>query len=145
MLVEEPVREIVLELDDGPLQREVVLDARRHGLDLDRGEILPMRTGFDLRRFGFLTAIDLNLVRKYFPIPEDASAPVDTGAVTLVGRALANAYMRRAQRAWLELPDPDGPAIRTDAHHRAGRQAELDSHMAQRWGAFSRALTSHDA
>ena len=33
MRVEEPVREIVLDLSDDSLQREVVLDARRRGVD----------------------------------------------------------------------------------------------------------------
>src|SRR4051812_9048594 len=44
MVVEEPVREIVLDLDDRILRREAVLDARQHGVDLDRGEVLPVRS-----------------------------------------------------------------------------------------------------
>src|SRR5687768_3181257 len=44
MRIEEPVREIVLDLPDEVLRREVVIDARRFGVDLDRGEVLRPRT-----------------------------------------------------------------------------------------------------
>src|SRR5687768_14269646 len=40
MRLEEPVRELVIDLEDTALRREVVLDARRVGVDLDRGEVL---------------------------------------------------------------------------------------------------------
>ena len=42
--LEEPVRELVLDLEDGQLMREIILDARRFRVDLDRGEVLPFRT-----------------------------------------------------------------------------------------------------
>src|SRR5690606_37110265 len=36
MRLEEPIRELVLDLSDAYLQREIVLDARLHRVDLDR-------------------------------------------------------------------------------------------------------------
>src|SRR5436309_15990298 len=54
MRIEEPVRELVLDLEDRMLRRETVLDARRSGVDLDRGEVLPRLTRWDLRRNAFL-------------------------------------------------------------------------------------------
>src|SRR4051812_47253861 len=65
MRIEEPIRELVLDLGDGILQREVVLDARLHRVDLDRGEILPRWSFGDLRRLSFLARTDLDLLARY--------------------------------------------------------------------------------
>jgi hypothetical protein len=139
--IEEPVREVVLEIPDVDLKREVVLDARRVGVDLDRGEILPCRTVGDLRRFAFLTGTDLSMLQRYVPHdPGDFFAPVDTSAVVLVGRAYANAHRKRAHELWLAVPDPDGPdEIRT--HHRyMVERAEREAKTADKWAAFARAV-----
>jgi hypothetical protein len=139
--IEEPVREVVLDMSDRDLRREVVLDARRFGVDLDRGEVMPGRTVGDLRRFAFLTGADLTLLRRYIPHdPSDFFAPVDTSAVVIVGRAYADAHRRRAHELWLSVPDPDGPdEIRT--HHRyMSERAEREAKTAERWAAFAKAV-----
>ena len=85
MRVEEPIRELVLDLGDGFLQREVVLDARLHRVDLDRGEILPRWSMGDLRRLSFLARTDLELLARYVRLPSEYEAPIDTAAVVLAG------------------------------------------------------------
>jgi len=142
MMVEEPIREIVLDLSDLELRREVVLDARRVGVDLDRGEILPFRTMGDLRRMAFLTQTDLSWVARHVALPTDFEAPVDTAAVALVGRAFAEHHRRRAQRLWLELPDPEGPVRPTLHHELLAERAELDHDLSRRWTALSRAVVT---
>src|SRR5687768_6472645 len=74
MRVEEPIRELVLDLGDGFLQREVVLDARLHRVDLDRGEILPHWSMADLRRLSFLARTDLDLLARYVRLPSEYEA-----------------------------------------------------------------------
>jgi len=140
MRVEEPIREVVLDLSDRPLQREVVLDARRRGVDLDRGEVLPVHTGLDLRRLVYLVGTDLSLIDRHIRLPADVEAPIDTAAVALVGRALATAHRRRAQRFWLEIPDPDGPDGARPEHRVIAERAEEDTKNAERWAALSKAL-----
>lgn len=102
--VEEPVREIVLDVEDTILRRECVLDARRYRVDLDRGEILEQRSMGDLRRTAFLAGVDLDLVRPHVALPEDFGAMVDVAGVVLVGRAYATQYRARAQQLALALP-----------------------------------------
>ncbi|MEM6955431.1 MAG: hypothetical protein AAF411_09210 [Myxococcota bacterium] len=131
--VEEPVREVVLDLRDGGLRQEVVIDARRYNVDLDRGEVLPFHTMGDLRRFAFLVGADVRTIQQYVALPEDFMAPVDTAACILVGRAMANHHRRRAQRTWLELPDPDGPARMRQHHRYLAERAGHDSDLASRW------------
>ncbi len=121
--LEEPVREMVLDLPDAVLQREVVLDARRHRVDLDRGEILPPTTRGDLHRVAFLTGVDVDAMRRYVVIPDDWGAPVETAGLVVVGRAFATHHRRRAHVA---------------AADEARAFAELD--QARRWTALSRAL-----
>ena len=114
--IEEPVREMVLDLDDSVLQREVVLDARRYDVDLDRGEVLPFHSMGDLRRFAFLVGADVGTIMRYVDLPEDFGAPVDTAGCVLVARAMANHHRRRAQRL------PRAAGARTPRHARSPRR-----------------------
>ena len=140
MRIEEPVRELVLDLGDPVLQREVVLDARRFDIDLDRQEILPVHTMGDLRRFAFLVGADMQAIQRYVDLPEDFGAPVDTAGCVLVGRAMANHYQHRAQRLWLDLPDPDAPGPRTHREHHMAERARADADRARRWAALASRL-----
>ncbi len=87
--IEEPIRELVLDLSDVGLQREVVLDARKVGVDLDRGEVLPQHTLRELRRLTLVHGVKVADIGRYTKLPLDLSAPVDTAACAVVGRALA--------------------------------------------------------
>ena len=138
--IEEPVREMVLDLDDSVLKREVVLDARRYDVDLDRGEVLPFHSMGDLRRYAFLVGADIRTIMRYVDLPEDFGAPIDTAGCVLVGRAMANHYRRRAQRLWLELPDPDAPRQRMRHEEMMAERATRDAETARRWDAFARRL-----
>jgi hypothetical protein len=140
--IEEPVREMVLDLGDDILKREVVLDARRYDLDLDRGEVLPFHSMGDLRRYAFLVGADMRTIGRYVDLPEDFGAPVDTAGCVLVGRAMANHHRRRAQRLWLELPDPDGPRQRMRHEEMMAERARRDAETARRWDALSKRLLS---
>lgn len=140
MKIEEPIREVVLDLSDDGLQREVVLDARRFNVDLDRGEILPAHTMGDVRRYAFLVGADVRVVERYVELPEDFAAPVDVAACALVGRAMANHHRRRAQKIWLELPDPEDPEPRRHHHDLMADRAARDAELARRWAAFAKTL-----
>jgi hypothetical protein len=138
--IEEPVREIVLDLEDGALQREVVIDARRFGVDLDRGEVLPRRTLGDLQRIAFLAGADLSRVTRHVRLPDDREAPVDTAAVIVVGRALGDQLKVRAQRLMLQVPDDEGPEPMRLHHRIMAERAALDRADSLRWLAFARAV-----
>ncbi|HEX6246087.1 MAG TPA: hypothetical protein VFZ61_34420, partial [Polyangiales bacterium] len=127
MRVEEPIRELVLDLDDELLRREVVLDARLHRVDLDRGEILPRWALADLRRLSFLARTDLDLLARYVRLPSEHDAPIDTAAVVLAGRAFANMFRTRAQRLWLSVPDQDGPGPHMKHHQYILERADQDA------------------
>jgi hypothetical protein len=138
--IEEPVREMVLDVGDGVLRREVVLDARRHRVDLDRGEVLPSRTMADLRRTAFLAGTDLDLLRRYVRLPDDFEAPIDTAGVVVVGRAMSEQYRKRSHRLLLEVPIVEDTS-RLDVRQRSlVAQAEADGVESQRWAALSRTL-----
>ena len=141
MFIEEPIREVVIDLPDYLLRREVVLDARRNHVDLDRGELLPRHTIGDLRRTSFLIGTDLSRVQRYVKLPDGFDAPIDTAAVVLVGRALAKLHHKRAQKLRLQLPVPDGPEGFFELQHSAmADRAERDAEEATRWAALARAL-----
>jgi hypothetical protein len=141
MRVEEPVREVVLDVTDFELRREIILDARRNGVDFDRGEVLPGRTVGDLRRYSFLTDVPLDHVQKHLRMdPTSFFERVDTAAVAIVGRHYEVVHRKKAHELWLSIPDPDGPET-VGLHHRimldhADREAEL----AERWAAFTKAV-----
>ena len=140
MRVEEPIRELVLDLGDEPLQREVILDARRHGVDLDRGEILPVYTLADLKRVTEGAGVDPSLVARYTTLPTDLAATIDTAAVVVVGRALADQLRRRSHRLWLSIPDPDGPEKWRLHHKIISERAQRDHADAARWTAVAKTL-----
>ena len=138
--VEEPVRELVLDLDDGDLQREVVLDARKAGVDLDRGEILPHATLADLRRASFLVGVDVRRIRRYTKLPEGFGDPVDTAACIVIGRTLSEYHRLRAHKLWLRVPDPDGPVPLRKHHLMMLQRADRDRTESERWAALAKTL-----
>ncbi len=140
MRIEEPVREVVFDLGDAFLRQEVVIDARRYNVDLDRGEVLPAHSMGDLRRFAYLVGADVRRIEEYVSLPEDFLAPIDTAACVLVGRAMANYHRRAAQRVWLDLPDPDGPMPMLQHHHYMAKRAAGDAEQARRWQALAARL-----
>ncbi len=142
MHIEEPLRELVLDMSDIILQREVVLDARLHRVDLDRGEILPRWTFGDLRRLSFLAQTDLTLLQRYVSLPNHYDALIDTAAVVLAGRSFANVFRQRAQRLWLSVPDQEGPLAKPEQHRFVLVRADQEAELARRWGALSKTLTA---
>ncbi len=145
MRVEEPVREIVLDLTDASLQREVVLDARRVGVDLDRGELLPSFTLGELRLISLSHGVDISHLARYATLPRDVREPIDTAACVIVGRALAEHHRRKAHRLWLSVPDPDGPEPRMLHHGYILERAAQDRVLSERWACVARELTGTDA
>jgi hypothetical protein len=140
MRVEEPIREMVLDLPDPSLRREVVLDARRVGVDLDRGELLPHLTLADLRRMAFLAGVDPSRIARYTKLPGGFGDPIDTAACVVVGRALGEHHRRRAHKLWLSVPDPDGPSLLRQHHRYMLSRAERERAEAERAQALSQAL-----
>ncbi len=140
MRVEEPVRELVLDLSDPSLRREVVLDARRVGVDLDRGEVLPRHTLAELSRLSLAHQVELGHLARYAKLPRDPSAPIDTAACVVVGRALADHHRKKAHRLWLSVPDPDGPEALMQHHRFILDRAERDRAEAERWTELTKAL-----
>jgi hypothetical protein len=140
MRVEEPIRELVLELDDALLQRELVLDARLHRVDLDRGEVLPRWSFGDLCRLSCVARADLQSLRRYVKLPTEFEAAIDTAAVVLAGRAFSAMLHQRAQRLWLSVPDEDGPEPLMMHHRYIIERANRDAETGKRWGALAKAL-----
>lgn len=138
--VDEPLREMVIDLDDRALRAEVVLDARRANVDWDRGEILAPKTMGDLRRASFLAGIELSMLRPHVAIPEDFFALIDVAGVIVAGRAFALAYHRRAQRLVLELPLVDDPSRLSIRQQGIAAQVARDDRDAKRWSALSKAM-----
>lgn len=137
--VEEPVRELVLDLEDRILRREAVLDARRYGMDLDRGEILPLRTRWDLKRTAFLTGVDHELLGRYVRLPADFGRPIDVAGVVIVSRALSAGHKERADR--LAQRVGDRPQSDLAIHERMMlERAEYERDRARRWAALSKTL-----
>lgn len=142
--VEEPIREVVLDLPDDGLRREIVIDARRWNVDLDRGEVLTRRTLADLQRMAQLSGADLARVGRHVRLPTDRHAIVDVAAVIVVGRALGDHYRTRAQRLLLQVPDEDGPEPLRVHHRILAEKAREDRADSQRWFAFARAVIGAD-
>ncbi|HEY8427332.1 MAG TPA: hypothetical protein VIL20_03125 [Sandaracinaceae bacterium] len=140
MRVEEPVRELVLDLEDASLRREVVLDARKVGVDLDRGEILPRYTVSQLAQLALEHRVELSHLARYAKLPSDAKAPIDTAACVVVGRALAEHHRKKAHRLWLSVPDPDGPEGLMQHHRFVLERAERERAEAERWSALAKTL-----
>jgi hypothetical protein len=141
MRVEEPVREIVLDLDDKILRRESVLDARRFGVDLDRGEVLPRMTRWDLKRTAYLTGVEHEELGRYVRLPDDFGRTVDTAAVALVSRAIASAYKSRADKLLMRVQSTKGDGLLRHEQYMLDR-AEYDRDLARRWAGFSKTMIS---
>jgi hypothetical protein len=140
LIVEEPVREIVLDLDDAVLRREVVIDARRAGVDFDRGEVLQRYTLGDLQRLASETGTDLVRLGRHVRLPSAPEQAVDTAGAIVIARALADHFRTRAQHLLLQVPDPDGPE-KLMMHHRIMlERADRDRAESQRWLGFARRL-----
>lgn len=138
MRIEEPVREIVLDLHDRMLRRETVLDARRSGVDLDRGEVLPRLTRWDLRRNAFLTGVDHLALAPYMNLPEDYSALIDTAAAVLISRALGGAHKIRSDRLLARLPADRENLARHEQFML--QRSERDKDLARRWMALAKVM-----
>ena len=139
MRIEEPIREILLDLEDRLLRRETVLDARRVGVDLDRGEVLPQLTRWDLRRNAFITGVDHMALAPYMHLPEEYSAPIDTAAAVLISRALSDAHKKRADRLVARLPSALDAALARHEQYMLERSAR-DKDQASRWASLARVL-----
>jgi hypothetical protein len=133
------VRELVLDLDDRILRREAVLDARRHGVDLDRGEVLPARTRWDLRRTAFLTGVDHDLLGRYLRLPVDYGQLVDTAGVVVVARAISRAYKQRSEKLTRAVGDPSRIDLRRHEQIMLER-ARVEHDLASRWAALSKTM-----
>lgn len=140
MRIEEPVRELVLELPDETLRREVILDARKVGVDLDRGEVLPRLTLADLRHLSVLAGVDVGRIARYTKLPVDVAEPVDTAACVVIGRALSKHYLDRAHKLWLSVPDPEGPEPLRQHHRYMLERADQDRAESERWASLSKSI-----
>jgi len=140
MVVEEPVREMVLDLDDGLLRREVVIDARRAGVDLDRGEVLRRYTLRDIERLAQENGTDLARLGRHVRLPNAPEQPVDTAGAIVIARALADHFRSRSQHLLLQVPDPDGPEKLMLHHRMMLERADRDRAESQRWLGFARGL-----
>jgi hypothetical protein len=138
--IEEPVREVVLDLQDKILRREVVIDARRFGVDFDRFEILPVRTRWDLTRTAYLTGVEPELIERYLSLPADFGKPIDTAGVAVISRALAATHKQRADKL-VERVGEIGPSRALAKHeHIMLERADHERDRARRWAALSKTL-----
>jgi hypothetical protein len=131
--VEEPIREVVLDLSDDFLRREVVLDARKVGIDLDRGEVLSRFTLGQLLQMTVHEGAPLAHLARYTSLPSDPTAPIDTAACVVVARILAEHHRRRAHQLWLSVPDPDGPSPLMQHERFMLERAEREKLTSDRW------------
>ncbi len=137
--VEEPVREVVLDLSDTILRREVVIDARRFGVDFDRFEILPVRTRWDLTRTAYLTGVEPQLIERYLQLPADFGQPVDIAGVAVISRALAATHKRRADKLVERVGETGGRALARHEQIMLER-ADHERDSARRWAALCKTL-----
>lgn len=136
--IEEPIREIVLDMEDRILRRETVLDARKVGVDLDRGEVLPQHTRWDLKRTAFLVGVDHEVLGRYTQLPAEFECQIDTGAVVLLSRSLAHSFLNRADKLLARLP---ADKSKLPKHERfILERAEFEREQARRWAALSKTL-----
>ena len=137
--IEEPVREVVLDLNDRILRREVVIDARRFGVDFDRFEILPVRTRWDLTRTAYLTGVEPELIERYLPLPADFGQPVDMAGIAVISRALAATHKQRADKLVERVGGTEGRALAKHEQIMLER-ADHERDRARRWAALSKTL-----
>jgi len=137
--IEEPVREVVLDLNDRILRREVAIDARRFGVDFDRFEILPVRTRWDLTRTAYLTGVEPELIERYLPLPADFGQPVDMAGIAVISRALAATHKQRADKLVERVGGTEGRALAKHEQIMLER-ADHERDRARRWAALSKTL-----
>jgi len=137
--IEEPVREVVLDLQDKILRREVVIDARRFGVDFDRFEILPVRTRWDLTRTAYLTGVEPELIERYLPLPPDFGQPIDTAGVVVISRALASTHKQRADKLVERVGAVQGRSLAKHEQIMLDR-ADHERDRARRWAALCKTL-----
>jgi hypothetical protein len=137
--IEEPVREVVLDLNDRILRREVVIDARRFGVDFDRFEVLPVRTRWDLTRTAYLTGVEPELIERYLPLPADFGQPVDMAGIAVISRALAATHKQRADKLVERVGGTDGRVLAKHEQIMLER-ADHERDRARRWAALSKTL-----
>ena len=137
--IEEPIREIVLDMDDRILRRETVLDARRVGVDLDRGEILPLHTRWDLKRASFLVGVDHALLGRYMTLPVEYERPVDTAGCVVLCRSFSRALFVRSDRFIAQLKGKS-PASFQEHERLLYSRAQFEREQARRWMALSKTL-----
>lgn len=137
--IEEPVREVVLDLKDKILRREVVIDARRFGVDFDRFEILPVRTRWDLTRTAYLTGVEPELIERYLQLPADFGKPIDMAGVAVISRALAATHKQRADKL-VERVGAGGNRALARHEQMMLERADLERDRARRWAALSKTL-----
>jgi hypothetical protein len=137
--IEEPVREVVLDLSDTILRREVVIDARRFGVDFDRFEILPVRTRWDLTRTAYLTGVEPQVIERYLSLPADFGQPVDIAGVAVISRALAATHKRRADKLVERVGETSGRALARHEQIMLER-ADQERDRARRWAAMCKTL-----
>ena len=101
--------------------------------------LLDIHHGFQ-RRWDQIFHFSNTIFAAYDAAESGQLAPIDTAACALVGRVMANHHRRRAQRLWLELPDPDGPEAQRPHHRYMAERAQHDADLARRWAALASRL-----
>ncbi|QQR91805.1 MAG: hypothetical protein IPJ88_08925 [Myxococcales bacterium] len=132
--VVEPVREMVLDMQDDSLRSQVVLDAWQRGVDLDRGEVLPEHNTWDLRRKAFLKNLYLESLEPWIHLPKDGFAPVTLAPVILAAKDRAQLDRSHAARLTAFLDDEESG--RGEVRSRVANYLE----NARRWDEFSVSL-----
>ena len=140
MRIEEPVRELILDIDDYILRREVTLDARRNGVDLDRGEVLPRHTMWDLTRTAYLSGVDLEALARHVRLPGDYFKRIDTAGVVLVSRALSTLHGNRAQKLLMRVNNRKEKRPMMRYEQMMLDRASYDTELARRWAALARTM-----
>ena len=135
--VVEPVREVVLDIKSENLRKEVAIDARRHRVMLDRGDILPSHTAGDLRRYAHIVGAEVEWLEKHIPIGDDFSRPIDTAGAIVVSRSYSTFFRQRAERCWLQVPDPDLKVPLTTMQKSVTAAGEYCDAQAKRWRALA--------
>lgn len=140
--IEEPIRELVLNMEDRVLRRETVLDARRVGVDLDRGEVLPIHTRWDLKRTSYLIGVEHELLGRYMTLPADYGDLIDTAGCVVVCRSFSRALAARADRWLSQFATAGDLPVGQERERLLFDRARYERDQAQRWMALSRALVS---
>jgi hypothetical protein len=140
MRIEEPIREVVLDLPQPHLRGHVVLDACQVGMDLDRGEIFGIRSEGEIRRLAFLTGVDWSLIQQRLSFHQQWDAAVQAVRVGLLGRHMARAHHARARDFSRQVPDQPMEEDDWFLASYAQQQAQHHEDQARRWEALVHSL-----